>query len=151
MGQKKIFSLMVLAFAGFIIVLALAGCGGGTGSGVRATAEAMGTTFPDSVQPATPQPFQAVTMVVGTAQTSEVEQVRVEVPVQVPVEVTRIVEVVVTATPDIQGFPAPDADEVYVAPAGIDESLQPCPASFWRGGRCTATQAELDAYAQGGE
>ena len=145
--MKKV--LIGLALA----ALLLAGCGGGSGGGVRATAEALGTTFPTG---ATPRPVQSVAMVVATRSVKDVEQVRVEVPVVQPVEVTRIVEVpvvqpvevtrivevVVTATPAIQGFDTQPA---------IDESVQPCPVIYWRNGRCVATQQQLDDYAaQGG-
>lgn len=156
--MKKIGLLMLIVAAGFLLVL-LAGCGGGSGGGVRATAEALGTTFPTE---ATPQPVQSVTMVVATRIVKDVEQVRVEVPVVQPVEVTRIVEatviveqpvvqpvevtrvveVVITPTPAIQGFDTQPA---------IDESVQPCPVIYWRNGRCVATQQQLDDYAaQGG-
>ena len=149
--MKKIGLLMLIVAAGFLLVL-LAGCGGGSGGGVRATAEALGTTFPTE---ATPQPVQSVTMVVATRIVKDVEQVRVEVPVVQPVEVTRIVEVVVTATPDIQGFPAPDAAGQLNAPAivdsGVNESIQPCPAKLWKRGRCVANATQIQAAAEGGE
>lgn len=64
------------------------------------------------------------------------------------IEVTRIVEVQIiitpppgggTVTPDVAGFPSA---------AGIDESVQPCPARYWRHRRCTATQAQIDAASE---
>jgi hypothetical protein len=51
------------------------------------------------------------------------------------VEATRLVEVVVTPTPAL-------------AQSGIDESAQPCPAPFWRRGRCTASAAQIAQYAE---
>lgn len=153
--MKKIPVLTLLVFAGFIVVLFLPGCSGDGNTSLRATASAL-----EGNAPTTSQPVQVVTMVVGTSQVSEVQQIRVEVPVQVevtriveatviveqpvvqPVEVTRVVEVVITPTPAIQGFDTQPA---------IDESVQPCPVIYWRNGRCVATQQQLDDYAaQGG-
>lgn len=83
---------------------------------------------------ATPQPESTEPPVVIEA-TREIAQ---------PVEVTqaaqiieRTVEVVITATPDIQGF----------QDSGIDESVQPCPKPFWKRGRCVATDATVEAFA----
>jgi hypothetical protein len=58
-------------------------------------------------------------------------------PTQI-IEATRIVEVVITPTPDIAGFPS--------APV-IDESAQPCPILYWKRGRCIATQAQIEQAA----
>jgi hypothetical protein len=55
------------------------------------------------------------------------------------IEVPVTVIVIATSTPDIQGFSN--------APA-VDESVQPCPVRFWKRGRCTATEAQIDQYAQ---
>lgn len=41
-----------------------------------------------------------------------------------------------TMTPDVQGFSM-----------SIDEGPEPCPAPFWKRGRCTATAAQIEAYA----
>lgn len=126
--MKKV--LIGLALA----ALMLAGCGGGSGGGVRATAEALGTTFPTEATRIVVQPVEVTRIVEAT--------VIVEQPVVQPVEVTRVVEVVITPTPAIQGFDTQPA---------IDESVQPCPVIYWRNGRCVATQQQLDDYAaQGG-
>lgn len=53
--------------------------------------------------------------------------------VEVPVVVTATPAPMPTVTPDVAGFDAP----------AIDESAQPCPARFWRAGRCTATPAQI--------
>lgn len=147
--QKKIPFLMLLALAGFIIVM-LAGCSDG-GGGVRATAEALGTRFPsgkvEATSPPAVQVVEATRIVEMPVEVTRIVEatVIVEQSVQVPVQVeaTRIVEVVVTATPapDIQGF----------SESGIDESVQPCPAPFWKNGQCVATQQQIEDYAaQGG-
>jgi hypothetical protein len=125
----------VVTFCVFVL-LALAGCGGDTGGGsVRATAEALGTRYPT----ATAHPLAGIGQVTSTSIviTNEVEATRI-VTQAVAVEVTREVVVVVTATPDIAGADAQPA---------MDESAQPCPIKYWRGGRCTATQAQIDAAA----
>lgn len=112
-----------------LLSLALAACGG---NGInRRKVEAPKAT-PQPAQIAQPQP-QPRTQIVEVTRVVEVAQ-----PAQV-VEVTRIVEIVATATPDIQGFD--------MAQPAIDESAQPCPVTYWRNGRCVATQAQLDAYA----
>jgi hypothetical protein len=41
-----------------------------------------------------------------------------------------------TMTPDVQGFSM-----------SSDEGPEPCPAPFWKRGRCTATQAQIEQYA----
>lgn len=159
--MKKIGLLMLLALAGFIVVL-LAGCSDAGGSGgVRATAEALGTRFPSGQTEATPSPavqvVEATRIVVQPVEVTRIVEatVIVEQPVVQPVEVTRIVEVVVTATPDIQGFPAPDAAGQLNAPAivdsGVNESIQPCPAKLWKRGRCVANATQIQAAAEGGE
>lgn len=146
--QKKISFLMLLALAGFIVVL-LAGCSDAGGSGgVRATAEALGTRFPSGQTEATPSPavqvVEATRIVVQPVEVTRIVEatVIVEQPVVQPVEVTRIVEIVTTPTPAIQGFDTQPA---------IDESIQPCPVIYWRNGQCVATQQQIDDYAaQGG-
>lgn len=123
-----------------LLSLALAACGGeGSGSVNR---------LRDAVNGGTAQPTPQTQTQTQPAQVIEVTRiVEIEQPAQV-IESTRVVEVpatvvvVVTATPDIQGFSAP-AESV----PQVDESVQPCPVIYWRGGRCTATQAQLDAYA----
>jgi hypothetical protein len=69
------------------------------------------------------------------------------------VEVTRIVVVtapapvvtppataidIATPTPEIQGFDAMTT---------VDESVQPCPAGYWRRGRCVATDTQIEQAA----
>lgn len=125
-SHRRVFYAGAFIALGFAVML-IAGCSGDTGGGsVRATAEALGTRYPTAAAPATSEPA-----VIATWPAQVVEATRIVVqPVAVTVMVTR--EVVVTATPDVAGF---------------DESAQPCPARFWRGGRCTATQAQIEAAA----
>lgn len=73
MGKNKIVGLMLLAFAGFIMIL-LAGCSSGDGSGIRATADAL-TPRPTATatQDAT-QPVQATV----TPDIAEIEAIQAE-------------------------------------------------------------------------
>jgi hypothetical protein len=141
--KTKIPILMLIVLAGFLLVM-LAGCGG-SGGGVRATAEALGTTFP-TIAKATPD---APVYVEPTA-VPAVQSPLSEISGREEIEVTRIVEVVVTATPDIQGFPAPDAAGFLNAPVYVDEDVQPCPVKYWKRGRCVANDTQIEAYAAGG-
>lgn len=135
MKSLKVVSALALTA---LLLAACDGSGGQGGSleGLRPAGQTVGA-------PATsaPAPVATALPVIGKeVQTVVVEStVVVDRPVEVPVEVTREVVVVVTATPEIAGF-AP------VQP-GIDESVQPCPAKYWKGGRCVATQAQIDAWA----
>lgn len=83
--------------------------------------------------PATDQPTP--TPQISATDTPDAQPLRVEVTRII--EATRIVEVVVTATPDITGFQN----------SGIDESAQPCPVKYWKRGRCIANDATVEAYA----
>lgn len=110
--------------------------GGGGADSFKATAQAAGVEVPAEVAPtespvalASPTPFP-----VEPAQQIEVTRI-VTQPAQI---IERTVEVIITATPDIAGF-----DDV----AGVDESIQPCPVKYWRNGRCVATDAQIEQYA----
>jgi hypothetical protein len=137
----------LIVAAAFAVLIVLSGCQTTGNQSLRATAAALdGNTAPQQPAaqstpvPSVPEAVQTV-LVEVTRVVPDVQTVvqTVEVPVEVPV--------VVTATPDIQGFPAPDAAG-YAAPAsGVDESVQPCPVPYWVDGRCIATQQQLDDYA----
>lgn len=122
--------------AGLVLLVLLVGCGGDTGGGgldgLRPVGQAVESTPSAAPLPAYPT---------STPQIHEVEVTRIVPFAQTQVvTVEREVVVVITAMPEIVGF---DMSE----PA-IDESVQPCPAPFWRGGRCTATAAQIEAYAK---
>lgn len=153
-GKRQPAKIGLIVAAAFAAMLALAGCSGDGNTSLRATAAALnGNALPVQSTPQPPVQVPAVVQTVLVEATRIVPDVRtvvqtVVVPVEVPVEVP----VVVTATPDIQGFPAPDAAGYAMPGSVIDESVQPCPVPFWKNGRCTATQAQMDAYAlEGGD
>lgn len=142
----KDFNVSILKAAGaLVLAMMLAGCGSGGDSSIRelAGAGAISTTAAQPTPPATaaplppsPAPTQPPQQPQVIEVTRPVEVTRQVVDVQ-QVEVTRIVEVIITPTPDIAGF----------QDSGIDESAQPCPARYWKRNRCIATDAQIDAYA----
>jgi hypothetical protein len=86
------------------------------------------TETPDYADPQPamqPQPAQSIPTQLPTMQPPQVEMAPTITPLAP------------TETPDIAGFAMP----------GIDESTQPCPARFWKRGRCNATPAQIAAYA----
>lgn len=139
--MRNIYKLIVTLCA----VLMLAACsttGGGSVQSLRAAAGVIATpqaSPPTETPPAPPQPTETPPAIsTGMPQPPRVIEVTREVQATVQVEVTRVV------VQEIQVTPA-----VMPPPSGIDESIQPCPAKYWRKGRCIATQAQIDAYTQG--
>lgn len=130
MKTKYFFTVSMLIGA-----LALVACGSdnGSNSAIRDLAGAGAQTTPAPTAQPTLRQSQDATPPPATETPDFHPQPQ---PAQI-MEVTRIVEVVITPTPDIQGFSAP----------AIDESAQPCPARFWKRGRCTATAAQIEQYA----
>jgi hypothetical protein len=119
--------------AGVVAVALLAGCSGdGRNSDLDALrgvgAQSTPTAVPASVEGLMPAQVVEVTRIIEATRIVEVAQ-----PAQV-------VEIIVTATPDIAGFD--------MSMPAQDESAQPCPVIYWRNGRCEATQAQIEAYAQ---
>lgn len=133
-----------IAFAALLAGALLAACSNTDGSSVQSLRAAAGieATAPAPTAQPTPQPTDTPDIAPQTftqpAQTAQVIEVTRIVPATVQVEVTRVV------VQEIQVTPA-----VMPPPSGIDESIQPCPAKYWRKGRCIATQAQIDAYTQG--
>jgi hypothetical protein len=117
--------------AGVVAVALLAGCSGdGRNSDLDALrgAGAQSTPMPTAVAASVPAQIVEVTRIVEVTQPAQV------------IEVPFAVEIIVTATPDIAGFD--------MSMPAQDESAQPCPVIYWRNGRCEATQAQIEAYAQ---
>lgn len=135
--SRRFFAAAILAG-----VLSVAGCGSDDNSAVRKLA---GPSSSSRQAAQIAPPALTVTSAPLPTVTPDLQPETVVQPAQI-IETTRIVEVtrimpatvqiIVTATPDVVGF----------EPA-IDESVQPCPARFWKRGRCTATAAQIEAYA----
>lgn len=129
-SHRRFLSIVCVALS-IVALLMASGCSSDGVNGARATAEALGTTYPlAGIGATTPTPVE-----VTREATVVVEATRI---VNQPVEVTREVVVVVTATPDVAGFDVP----------AIDESVQPCPVGYWRNGRCVANDAQIEHAAQ---
>ncbi len=127
----------LIALAGVLALMAACSTGGDGRAELRklAGAETPRPTAQRSIP--TPQPAQIIEVTrIAPAQVVEVTRVvEVQQPPQV-VEVTRVV--VVEVTPEITGFDMP----------AVDESVQPCPRKFWKRGRCTATQQQIEQAAE---
>lgn len=131
---RRVVHVVSLAVVGAVAVAVLAGCSGdGSGSGSLDALRPIGrqiaeTTSTPATSPTLPAQIVEKTVVVEAT-----------VIVDRPVEVTRVVEIVATPTPDVAGFD--------MSRPAVDESVQPCPAKFWKRGRCVATQAQIDQAA----
>ncbi len=133
--------LIVFALAGMLLATGCSNTDGGSVQSLRAAAGVIATpqVSPATDTPAPPQPTETPPAIsTEMPQPPQVIEVTREVLATVQVEVTRVV------VQEIQVTPA-----VMPPPSGIDESIQPCPAKYWRKGRCIATQAQIDAYTQG--
>lgn len=134
--------LIVSALAGILLATGCSNSDGGSVQSLRAAAGVIATpqaSPPTETPPAPPQPTETPPAIsTEMPQPPRVIEVTREVQATVQVEVTRVV------VQEIQVTPA-----VMPPSSGIDESIQPCPAKYWRKGRCIATQAQIDAYTQG--
>lgn len=143
MATKDFNVSLPLAAGAMALAIMLAACSSGDGNSrtelrkLAGVTEAQATSLPSPTLPPSPTETPDFIPPVPTSQPVIVEVTRESVSVQ-QIEVTRIVEVVITATPDIQGFSEP----------AIDESAQPCPIRYWKRGRCTATQAQIEAASE---
>lgn len=116
------------------LVLMLAGCtGNGAGGSVDNMRQMISGGQPPAQLAAQPTPYAAQIVPTTTPDFSDVQPAMQAQPTTLPVY--------------IEATPAPQPAAIV---AGIDESAQPCPARYWHRGRCTATAAQLAAYAQQG-
>lgn len=130
-SHRRFLSIVCVALS-IVALLMASGCSSDGVNGARATAEALGTTYPT----ATAHPLAGAGAITPTPYVVEATRI-----VNQPIEVTREVVVVVTATPDVAGFD--------LASPSVDESVQPCPLKYWRNGRCVANDAQIDAAGAG--
>jgi hypothetical protein len=137
MISQRIFAALSMAGT---LVLVLTSCTRSSGD-IRNLAGAGAQNVPVQQPTALPPPLPT-----DTPPAIQLAIVEATQPAQV-IEITRIVEmpVIVTVTPDVIGYPTETFHDLTRA---IDESTQPCPARFWKHGRCTATQTQIDQAAQ---
>lgn len=136
------------------VMTACSGAGDGTGAAAfRATAQAAGVatgaeidTQNEGAAPVapTPQPLPTVTPDMQPQAFTQPIVQAVEVAAT-PTPTDQPAQPLPTVTPDVQGFAV--VPTVPAADMGIDESAQPCPARYWKRGTCTATAAQIEAYA----
>lgn len=145
-------SLIAFCMAACVALTACSGDNAGSDSSAAALRARYGATQPAQVdaQPATDQPAPTLTPTaqISATETPDMQPQSIAAPVATVEALPTIAQPaqVVEVTPTAAVIVTPTPQPVQIV-AGIDESMQPCPARFWKRGRCTATQAQIDAAA----